>query len=174
MKKEKVTSLFGENDERKLSPVISSKKIAYRESIAYNEDGEIIFDSIYQSSSQNGSGFVINYIKTCDELVQNVPQGSILRVFFHISFNQSYDIYNGGGFKCSRKHLQETLNLTAKTVWIALKWLEENFLVKEAIINGQSDFMVNPDFITIGKEKKKRVAEWNRRCAEYVKKVGNK
>ena len=56
----------------------------------------------------------------------------------------------------------------------SLKWLEENFLVKEAIINGQSDFMVNPDYATIGKNKKIRVAEWNRRCQAYIKKLEDK
>ena len=43
-----------------------------------------------------------------------------------------------------------------------------------AIINGQSDFMVNPDFVVIGKNKKIRVAEWNRRCEAYLKKLESK
>lgn len=153
----------------------SAPIIRYRESIAYDENGEIVSDVLYRAHHENGSGFVLCYMSSLDDdIIKKVPQASILRVFFHIAFNQSYDIASGGGFKCSRKHLQETLNLTNRTIISALKWLEEHFLVKEAIINGQSDFMVNPDYATIGKEKKKRVDEWNRRCQDYIKKLESK
>ena len=148
-----------------------STTIAYREAIAYDESGGVVFDALYKPHSQNGSGWMITYTNTNEELLKKVTSPSILRIFFYFSIRQSYDIENGGGFKCTRRYLQETLHLTKKTVISSLKWLEENFLIKEAIINGQSDFLVNPDFATIGKNKKDRVNEWNRRCGEYVKKL---
>ena len=145
--------------------------IAYREAIAYDENGEVVFDTIYKPHSQNGSGWMMTYINTTEELLKEVTSPSILRIFFYLSIHQSYDIKCGGGCKCTRRYLQETLRLTKKTVITSLKWLEENFLIKEASIGGQSDFLVNPSLATIGKKKDERVAEWNRRCKEYIKKL---
>ena len=121
--------------------------------------------------SENGVGFMLCYMSNIDSIVSNVKQPSILRVLLHIACHQQYGNDGIFGYRCSKIHLQDTLGIQAATLWSALKWLEENFIIKEKLINGQSDFMISPDYVTIGKEKKKRVKEWNRRCAEYIRQL---
>ena len=124
-----------------------------------------------QFECENINDCIITYTSTTEKLLKEVNSSSILRIFFYLSIHQSSDIKYGGGCRCTRRYLQETLHLTKKTVITSLKWLEENFLIKEASIGGQSDFLVNPSLTTIVKNRKDRVAEWNRRCEEYIKKL---
>ena len=151
-------------------------KIAYRQSIGIDENGEIIYDVLKKNCWQNGSGFVISYSDKICNLIENVPTGSVLRVFFYIAHNQQYgDDDAHFGYACTRKFLQEKLNLKQqKSVFSALKWLKDNFLINETKVNGVPEFMVNPDYVTIGTKKKKREIEWNRRCQAYIKKLESK
>ena len=137
--------------------------IRYSESIAYDENGEIVSDILYRSHYENGSGFMLCYMSNIDELITKVKQASILRVFFHISSHQQYGNDNVFGLRCSKKHLQDTLGIQRPTLWVAINWLKNNFLINEMQVAGVFEYMVNPNFVTIGKEKKKRVDEWNRR-----------
>ena len=123
---------------------------------------------------ENGSGFMLCYMSNVDELVLNVKQPSILRAFFHIAANQQYGNSGVFGYRCSKKHLQEVLGIQRPTLWAAINWLKDNFLINETQVDGVFEYMVNPEILTIGKSKKFRVAEWNRRCAEYIKKLESK
>ena len=152
----------------------SAPIIRYRESIAYDENGEVVSDVLYRTHYENGSGFMIGYMSNIDELILNTKHPSILRVFFHIACHQQYGNDGIFGYRCSKKHLQDALSIQRPALWSALNWLKEKFIINETQVAGVFEFMVNPDFVTIGKEKKKRVAEWNRRCAEYVEKLESK
>lgn len=151
-----------------------TSNISYREAIAYDENGEIIFDALYRPKSQNGSGFMLCYMSMIGDLVTNVKQASILRVFLYISSHQNYGNDGVFGYRCSKKHLQDVLGIQKPTLWSAINWLKDNFLINETKIAGVFEYMVNPDFVTIGKDKKMRVAEWNRRCEAYLKKLESK
>ena len=100
----------------------------------------------------------------CSEFIKNHNVCSVVRVFCYLAFNQPPDVENlSVGFKCSRKFLEDELKLRKSTVWSALKYLEDELLVNETIINGQTEFMVNPYYVMVGEDRDKRIAEWVRR-----------
>lgn len=152
----------------------STPIIRYRESIAYDENGEIVSDVLYRSRYENGSGFMLCYMSMISDLATNVKQASILRVFLYISSHQQYGNDGVFGLRCSKKHLQDILGIQKPTLWSALNYLKDNFLINETQVAGVFEYMVNPNFVTIGKSKKFRVAEWNRRCEAYIKKLESK
>ena len=107
---------------------------------------------------------MVTYSERCTEFVKKHSTGSILQIFFYLALNQdsnSDDVI--GGFKCTKKHLEDELKLRKSTVWAALKYLEDELFVNESIINGQTEFMVNPYFVMVGDDRDKRIAEWARR-----------
>lgn len=160
-----------------LSIVRSSKsnRVASKQVIAYDENGELLYDITRKQKYENGGGFVISYTEKVCELLTKVSTGSVLRVFFYIAHNQQYGTDKKTfGYRCSKKHLQEVLQLDRSVVWDALKVLREKYLVLETKIDGQSEFMVNPNYITIGQSKKERLREWSRRWEEYFKQTGGK
>ena len=107
---------------------------------------------------------MVTYSERCIEFVKKHSTGSILQIFFYLAFNQPSDVENCPvGFKCSRKFLEDELKLRKSTVWSALKYLEDELLVNETIINGQTEFMVNPYYVMVGEDRDKRIAEWARR-----------
>ena len=151
----------------------NSQTVAYKQVIAFNEAGEMLYDNTKRQFHPNGSGFVVSYTSKICELLTEIPTGSVLRIFFYIAHNQQFA--NDGkqfGYRCSKKYLQEVLNLDRSVVWEALKTLREKYLVLESKIDGQSEFMVNPSYITIGSDKKTRMREWSRRWEEYFKSTG--
>lgn len=164
MKKKKVAS-----EKAETAPIVR-----YRQSISYDENGDIISSVLYRPHYENGSGFMLCYMSNIDELVLNVKQPSILRAFFHIAANQQYGNSGVFGYRCSKKHLQDVLGIQRPTLWAAINWLKDNFLINETQVDGVFEYMVNPEILTIGKSKKFRVAEWNRRCQDYIKKLESK
>lgn len=100
----------------------------------------------------------------CSEFIKNHNVCSVVRVFCYLAFNQPQDVENCSvGLKCSRKFLEVELKLRRSTVWSALKYLEDELLVNETIINGQTEFMVNPYYVMVGEDRDKRISEWARR-----------
>lgn len=166
----KITNLFetsvaemqSDQQEEKMRP-----RVFEREYVEYDRDGEVISRYSSRIRSQNGSGFVLSYTEKISDFILKVEQASVLRVFFYIAHHQHHEL---GGYKCSRKHLAEVLNMNPKTVYDALKWLQDNYLVNESRVDGQLEFMVNPQYVTVGADKKKRLALWNSRWESYWKK----
>lgn len=158
----------------KKSPLLMSKADCV-ETIKYDENGEVVVDTVRKTKSQNGSGFVISYTsKMCDFIAQT-KQGSIVRLFLYLAHNQQYGTDDKTyGYRCSHKYLQQVLSLDRKSVYNALAYLKENFLVLETREEGSPEFMVNPNYVTIGTEKKKRLAVWNKRWADYWREVAEK
>ena len=145
----------------------ASSKVVYQQFVGVNAKGEVVYDVTKRARvTQNGDGFVISYTEKMCDFLSRVSTGSIVRVFLYIAHNQNYG--NDGkafGYRCSHKYLQQVLRMTKPTLWEALKYLKDNFLVNECRVNGLPEFMVNPNYVTIGNDKKARVAEWNRRWA---------
>lgn len=136
----------------------------------YNSAGEILSEVTLEERKQNGSGFVLSYTDKMIEFIGKYSTGATVRLFLYIAHNQQYGSNGVFGFRCSRASLENALGLTRKTVYSSLMELKKDFLVHELKVDGVSEFMVNPNYITIGKEKKTRLAEWNRRWAETFKK----
>ena len=151
-------------DGRKSIPVIKQVTV-------YNSDGDVISDSLRKPYKPNGSGFVISYTEKMCEFLEEVKTGSIVRLFVYIAHHQQYGSDGKTyGYRCSHKYLQKVLNVDKSTLWEAFKFLKENFLVNESKIDGQIEFMVNPNYVTIGTDKKTRMREWNRRWTEQLTK----
>lgn len=142
------------------------------EVIKYDDEGKAIKDIVYRPKSQNGSGFVISYTEKMIEFVKKYDSPNVVRMFMYFAHNQQYGDNGVYGFQCARKHLEDALNITRKTVYNTLQILRSDFLVLETKVNGLSEFMVNPNYITIGKNKDARIREWNRRWEEFFKSGG--
>lgn len=145
-----------------------------RQTIITDQNGEVISQTESLVAKRNGSGFVISYTSKMCDFLKKCRAGSVVRVFVFLAHNQSYA--NDGetfGFRCSHKYLQETLGIDRSTLWDALKFLKENFYVHVGKVNGHTEFMVNPQYVTIGRDKQMRIREWNRRWAETWKEKEN-
>lgn len=142
---------------------LSVKAVTYKEVIGYDSDGQIVYDVVHRPRHQNGSGFVISYTSKLNDFLRKVSTGSIVRVFLYIAHNQSYGQGGMFGFRCSHRHIEEALRLDRTTVWDALKFLKDKSLIIETREVGCCEFMVNPEYITIGADKKARIREWMRR-----------
>lgn len=133
-----------------------------------DENGEVVYDNFRKKSvSENGVGFVLSYTEKMTDFIVKTRVSSVVRVFVYLAHNQQYANSGQFGYRCTRRHLEDVLQLDRKSVYTALKYLQDNFLVLESRVNGQSEFMVNPKYVTIGKSRKERDVEWSRRWAEH-------
>ncbi len=138
-------------------------RTAYVEVARYDSNGELISSNTFTAKKQNGSGFVISYTEKMSEFIAKTETPSVVRIFLYLAHNQQYGINGVYGYRCTRKHLETALNITRKSVYSALTKLKEDFLVNETKIDGLSEFMVNPNYVTMGRDKQARVREWNLR-----------
>ena len=139
---------------------------AYREVTLYDSDGQIIVSVFSRSRQRNGGGFVLSYTNKMSEFLESTREGSYVRLFMYIAQHQQFGNDDTYGYRCSRRYLQKVMSLDRKTVYRALNYLKSNYLVHERVSNGVSEFMVNPQYITVGADKKARVREWNDRWQE--------
>lgn len=157
-----------------LEEVGNERKIASKRMVAYDENGEIVYDVIKRPHWQNGGGFVLSYTEKMCEFLETVSAGATVRVFLYLAHHQGYGQDSVFGYRCSHKFLQQVLKLDRKSIYNALCYLKENFLVHEGRFDGVAEFMVNPNYVTIGTDKKRRLAEWNARWAAYWKEKNSK
>lgn len=134
------------------------------------ETGEILKESVGYVPLKNGSGFVISYTEKMCEFISKVESPTVIRLFMLLAHRQGYGVDGLYGYRCSKKYLREFLHVNRKTVYDALEYLKSNFLVVENRFDGQLEFMVNPDYITVGRDKAARMREWSRRWDWYFKK----
>lgn len=157
-----------------VSPFISaydnetSRSVSYKEVIGYDAEGQVVYDVVQRPRYQNGRGFVISYTAKLNEFLMRVSTGSIVRVFLYIAHNQSYGQNGQFGFRCTHRHIEQALRLDRTTVWDALKFLKDKGLVVETRMDGCPEFMVNPEYVTIGADKNIRTREWLRRRGGLV------
>ena len=141
----------------------------YRQVTVTDKNGDIISDVTRRVSRQNGSGFVISYTEKMIDFLKKVSTSATVRVFLLLAHRQGYGDNGIYGYRCTRKYIGEVLGLTRKTVWSALDYLIDNFLVVENRFDGQTEFMVNPDYVTLGTNKQQRLREWSLRWQMYFK-----
>lgn len=123
--------------------------------------GEVVSDVVTKGST-NGNGWVIMYTDKIEKLVMSCTSAATLRVFMLLAAGQQYE---ERGMVTTKKAVQEKLGITKPTCIEAFNWLKENFIINEYRINGVTEFMVNPELVTVGRDKKKRQKEWLRRWA---------
>ncbi len=132
----------------------------YTEIKVYDEHGEIQSRKFFRSRSSNGKGWLMVYTEKVNMLLDKCPP-STFRVFMALAMGQQFD---ERGMITTKRAIQERLGMTKQTCLAAFKWLKENFIINEwKNAGGYTEFMVNPEFVTVGKDKKKRMAEWVRR-----------
>jgi len=144
-------------------------RTAYVEVARYDSNGALISSNIFTARKQNGSGFVISYTEKMSEFIEKTSVPSVVRIFLYLAHKQQYGVNGVYGYRCTRKHLEQALNIDRKSVYSALTTLKNDFLVQETKIDGLSEFMVNPNYVTMGRDKQARVREWNLRWEKELK-----
>lgn len=138
------------------------------QTVVYEEStGEVLYSGATKGTP-NGKGWVIMYTDKVSELIVKCPSATTLKVFMMLSMGQQFE---ERGMITTKKAVQEKLGITKPTCLEAFRWLKENFIINESKINGCTEFMVNPAFVTVGRDKKKRMQEWNRRWSGQVVKT---
>lgn len=149
-------------------------KVDCVETVRYDENGEVIVDTVRKIRSKNGSGFVISYTAKMLEFIESTRQGSVVRLFLYLAHNQNYGTEGKTfGYRCSHKFLQQVLGLDRKSVYNAIAYLKEKFLLIETSEDGSTEFMVNPNYVTIGADKKARMRVWNERWEKFFRNGGS-
>lgn len=134
----------------------------YKQTIIYDgESGEVLSDTT-RSGSANGKGWVIMYTDKINDLVTKCKSAATLRIFMLLAAGQQFE---ERGMVTTKKAVQEHLGIDKKTCIEGFKWLKDNMIINECKINGCTEFMVNPQYVTVGRDKKKRQSEWLRRWA---------
>lgn len=114
----------------------------------------------------NGGGWVICYRTGAEILARRCDSAVTFRVF-HLLVSR-LDSYSTEGVVCSRKWLQDTLNVSRKSIYNALQWLITNDFLVETTRDGFSEFYFNPSYVTIGKNKTGREKRWSELKDEYA------
>ena len=130
-------------------------KIAKRVTITDVDTGEIIKDSV-NYGTQNGVDWVIWYRKALESLATDAPLVA-LKVLCFLASKQEFE----NGIKITKKFISEKLNISAAQLWRGFKWLKENGYVKEHKVNGITEFVLNPNVTTCGKNRKAKIELWN-------------
>ena len=105
---------------------------------------------------------MIQIDKNVFKLLNDAPHSSMFKIFFYIALNQPDEGIRG--LRTTKIQLANDLNLNIRSIFNALKWLEDNLLVQELKLADDFDFMVNPRFVMNNSDYNERFAEWNRRC----------
>ncbi len=126
-------------------------------------DGSLVSTKFSKAKSSNGKGWSIMYNDKIMQLVRKCDSAATLRVFMYLAAGQQFE---ERGMITTKVAVQQSLGITKPTCLNAFKWLKENFIINEyRNEGGYTEFMVNPEYVTIGKDKKKRQKEWIRRWA---------
>ena len=156
-------------ENRKRLKYPDKNRVVYRGSYGVDANGEIVYDTMSRPVYENGGGFVISYTEKMIDFVSKTSAGSVVRLFVFLAHQQKFANSGQFGYRCTRKYLEQVLGLDRKSVYRALKELQDNFLVLETKVDGVSEFMVNPAYVTVGRGRRERDTEWSRRWSEHWK-----
>lgn len=131
-----------------------------------DENGEVVYETSSAVRPKNKGGFVMVYSQKVTEFIKKCSQPSVIRVFIYIAMNQHHEL---GGFRASRKHISEALGIDRRSVFNALEYLIDKNIVNEIHVCGQLEYMVNPDYVTVGADRVKRERMWKQRWEIYYR-----
>ena len=117
--------------------------------------GEIVNHTI-SYGSQNGDGWVIVYRDSYFNLLKNAPP-SALKIFGFLMIKQPFE----GGIKITKQAIAEELDLSRTVIWQGFKWLQENNYIKQRKVDGITEFLLNPNVTTCGKNRKEKLELWD-------------
>ena len=120
------------------------------------DTGKVIRETV-NYGTQNGDGWVLVYRKTFMHFLLTVPDFITTKVFGSLMAKQEFE----NGVRTTKKAVADELNISYRSVMVAFKWLKENGYVKERKVSGQTEFLLNPDVTTCGKNKQKKIDLWN-------------
>ena len=129
----------------------SGKKVT----IFNSETGEVIKNAV-SSRSQNGDNWVIWYREALMTLTVDAPLVA-WKVLAALSSKQEFE----GGINTTKKAIADSVKISYDNVARGFKWLKENSYVKERKVNGQTQFLLNPNVTTCGKNRKAKIDLWN-------------
>ena len=99
-------------------------------------------------------------VEKCTKLLTDSLPPTTLRVFFWLALN----IHEQTGFvRTTKKYLAQMLSMDEKSLYRALQWLKDNYIVHQTRCHGFFEFMISPYFVEWGDNKKDRLDEWNNR-----------
>lgn len=126
------------------------------------ETGEVLVEKRLVGA-RSRSGWFMFYQNKGMELIAKAPTPAVLKVFLYVAMGQTYE----GGMKTTKADVREKLGLSKPTVISAFNWLKDNYIIHEWRVDGCSEFMVNPQYVNVGKFDD-RMKEWNRRWESYM------
>ena len=146
-----------------------------KQTAVYDESTGELIREVLTRGSPNGKGWVIVYTENTQELLLKCNSAATLKVFMFLAMNQQFE---ERGFVTTKKYVQEKLGIDKKTCICAFNWLKENMIINETRVNGCTEFMVNPRYVTVGRDKKAREKEWVKRwtggTVATVRELGDK
>lgn len=124
-----------------------------------NETGELIArNESVVNNYKLGEDWIVMYQKRLRQLAETVPNLSTIKVYMYLASAQSFDNY----IYTTTKQVSLDLDMTYKTTWLAVKWLEDNHYLRRVTPNGVPAFMLNPDVTTKGaKTLQAKKAAWS-------------
>ena len=132
------------------------RRIITKTIVSDAETGEIIRTSVNRGT-QNGDDWVIVYRASFMDFLLTAPDFTTAKVFGSLMTKQEFE----NGVRSTKKAIADELNVSYRSVIAAFNWLKENGYVKERKVNGQTEFLLNPNVTTCGRNKSKKVALWN-------------
>lgn len=128
--------------------------------------GEVISHHEYVGT-QNGKNWWIMYRTTMAFIASGELTYSAVRVYMHITARADWR----GVLSTTQTAIAKEIGISRQAVNKAIEELKHYDLIREAKENGQTVYIVNPAYATLGKDKKRRLAVFNEiPCAEnYIK-----
>ncbi len=132
------------------------RKISTKTTVIDDETGEIIRET-FNRGSQNGDDWMIVYRESFEDFLLTAPDFTTAKVFGVLMTQQNFE----GGINTTKKAVADRIKVSYRSVMTAFNWLKEHSYIKERKVNGQTEFLLNPDVTTCGKNKKKKLELWN-------------
>lgn len=129
--------------------------------VADMQTGEVLVDKTIYGARSKG-GWCMVYQQRGLELIATAPSPAVLKVFMYLAMGQTFE----GGMKTTKAFVQKELGMSKPTVINAFNWLKENFIVHEWRVDGCAEFMINPQYVCIGKFDE-RMKLWNERFENF-------
>ena len=100
---------------------------------------------------------MIVYRESFEDFLLTAPDFTTAKVFGVLMTQQNFE----GGINTTKKAVADRIKVSYRSVMTAFNWLKEHSYIKERKVNGQTEFLLNPDVTTCGKNKKKKLELWN-------------
>ena len=123
----------------------------------FDADTGALVRDVVSYGTQNGDGWMIVYRDPFMNFLNETTNPSVLRVFCSLMTKQEFE----SGVRTTKKAIADELSISYDSVMVAFKWLKEHGYVKERKVRGQTEFLLNPDVTTCGKNKQKKIELWN-------------